>query len=219
MTMALVCLGGHTLPLTMGGGMGARPGRREGSTVRPVCLWVRPGATGRARRRGSLVKEWRVYALVGMGFTIGLAGRRGVSYLAWTLTTSRKHLRLWGEASTYMEALAMKRKRSVSEESGGVASAQTSSVLLRQCTGIIDHMALRRYDDGQPRQPGRIMVETIGSMWKVTLKDPDTCQQLFVLAATLDDAITMASLLCEADDAPWEPDPWAREAKSKKSKK
>lgn len=182
-------------------------------------LPIRKGTTARRRRRGSLGKNWMRFAIAGQGFTIGLAAKRGTGYIAWTLTTSQKHVRLWGDTGTYQEVLSMKRKRAVTEEAGGVSAASVATAMLGKHQGLIEHMAVRRYDDGTPRTPGRVMIETVGSMWKMTLKDPDTRQQLFVLAATIDDAITMAGLLCEAEDAPWEPDPWARDVGPKKSRK
>lgn len=184
-----------------------------------VHLVIRHGATRRRRRRGSLGKHWKQFVIAGKGFTVGLAAKRSTGYLAWTLTTNRGHIRLWGEGVSYSEVLGMKRKRAVTEEAGGVSAASVATTMLGKHQGLIEHMAVRRYDDGQPRTPGRMMLETVGSMWKLTLKDPDTRQQLFVLAATIDDAITMAALLCEAEDAPWEPDPWAKDLGPKKSRK
>lgn len=113
----------------------------------------------------------------------------------------------------------MKRKRQTAEQVGGVASASLATKLLQELSPILQHLAVRQYDDGAIRTPGTLLVKTVGSMWQITAKDPDSRQQLLVLAATLDDALLMLSMLLEADDAPWEPDPWAKEVAPKKSRK
>lgn len=113
----------------------------------------------------------------------------------------------------------MKRKRQAEAQPGGVASASVASKMLADVLPILQHMAVRSYDDGAPRTPGTILVKTVGSMWQITAKDPDSKQQLIVLAATPDDALLLLSMLLEADDAPWEPDPWAKDTGPKKSRK
>lgn len=75
---------------------------------------------------------------------------------------------------------------------------------------LVMFCAVVRYDDGDPRQPGWIQIRTDGAAWKVILKDTDTASQMTCLGNTLDDALALAELYAGADDAPWEPDPWAR---------
>lgn len=81
---------------------------------------------------------------------------------------------------------------------------------------IVKHAAIVKYDDDEPRQPGKVYIETMGSAWKVVLTDPDTCSKLTVVGPTLDDALSLASVLLEAEDTPWEPDPWALSRRKKK---
>jgi hypothetical protein len=83
---------------------------------------------------------------------------------------------------------------------------------------LVMFCAVVKYDDGDPRQAGWIQVRTDGSAWKVILKDTDTASQMTCLGNTLDDALALAELYAGADDAPWEPDPWARK-NSMKGKK
>jgi len=92
------------------------------------------------------------------------------------------------------------------------------SVILAKYHSLVAHCAATRYDDGDPRQPGWFTVKTLGSAWLVEVKDPDTCARLVVIQATLDDAITLAALLLDSEECPWEPDPWLTAAKAKKKK-
>lgn len=113
----------------------------------------------------------------------------------------------------------MVKKRSV--ESGASEAAHVAaveSVLLAKMHPLVAHCAATKYDDGSPRKPGWWTLKTMGAAWVVEVKDPDTCSRMVVVQQTVDDALALASVLLESDDAPWEPDPWlkANEAKQKK---
>jgi len=62
------------------------------------------------------------------------------------------------------------------------------------------------------------VVDVVGSMWRVIAKDPDSGMQLIVYMPSLDDALLSLELLLGADEAPWEPDPYARPKGSPKKK-
>ena len=112
-----------------------------------------------------------------------------------------------------MEDLDMK-KRMTTETSGECPPhfAAVESSLFASLHSIVAHLAVTRYDDGTARQPGTLMIRTVGASWQVTLKEPDVAAQLVIVAPTLDDALAAASLALESDDTPWQPDPWARVA-------
>jgi hypothetical protein len=98
--------------------------------------------------------------------------------------------------------------------------AAMESQLFHKHHSLVAHMAVTAYEDGDRRIPGWISIKTIGAAWQVEIKDPDTLQLMRVTQATLDDALTLAALLLDSDDAPWEPDTWAQQrAKEKKPKK
>lgn len=71
---------------------------------------------------------------------------------------------------------------------------------------LVEHCAIRKYDDGDPREPGWFTIKTIGSSWAVQVKDPDGAVSFTAVAPTLDQAVETACLLLACDEAPWEPD-------------
>jgi len=85
--------------------------------------------------------------------------------------------------------------------------------------GLVAHCADIKYDDGQARQPGWITIKTMGSAWVVECKDPDTTAVLRVVQATLDDALALASVLLESEEAPWEQDKWLQQQKLTSARK
>lgn len=110
----------------------------------------------------------------------------------------------------------MKRRRKVEEGPDGDSAASQDTKVMEAFKSVVAHLAVRRYDDGTARSPGTLLVKTVGKTWQLTAKDPDTCQQLRVVQHTWDDAWVMLALLLDSEDAPWEPDPWAKPAHSKK---
>lgn len=181
-------------------------------------LTRRPGRAP-GRRRGSLGNAWVRWRMALNGaIEIELAARRGCGYLPWCVRRPDRVAWMFPGRS-YDEVCGMKRKRQAVEQAGGVASAALNSKMLADVLPIVQHLAVRTYDDGAPRTPGTLMVKTVGSMWQMIAKDPDSKQQLLVLAASLDDALLLLSMLLEAEDAPWEPDPYARDTGPKKNKK
>lgn len=110
----------------------------------------------------------------------------------------------------------MKKKtlKTAAENPKHLAAMETS--LLHAHHAVVAHCAVLRYEDGDPRAPGWFTVTTAGSLWRVTVKDPDSSASFVVTAPTIDEALTMVSLLLETDEAPWEHDPWLQKATKKK---
>jgi len=184
-----------------------------------VRVLVRRPGRGPVRRRGSLGNMWTQWQLVlNYGIRVELAARRGVGYLPWCVRRPGQVAWMFPGRS-YDEVVSMKRKRQVSEQVGGVASASLATKTMEACVPVLQHLAVRQYDDGAVRTPGSLLIRTVGSMWQCIAKDPDSRQQLLVLAASFDDAMLLLSMMLEAEDAPWEPDPYARDTGPKKSKK
>jgi len=71
---------------------------------------------------------------------------------------------------------------------------------------LVEHCAIRKYDDGDPREPGWFTVKTQGSAWIVQVKDPDGGVSFSAVGQTIDQAFETAALLLACDEAPWEPD-------------
>jgi hypothetical protein len=90
------------------------------------------------------------------------------------------------------------------------------SVIFQALHPLVAHVATTRYEDGEARLPGWFTVASAGASYRVTVKDPDSCASFAVLAPTLDEALTMAALLLESDDAPWEHDQWLSKGRKKK---
>jgi hypothetical protein len=126
---------------------------------------------------------------------------------------------VWYEHQEYMlELLSMKKKKPAAVDAATQHIAPLESRIMGGHQALLNHCAITRYDDGDARQPGWYTVKTMGSAWVVEVKDPDTAMRLVVIQATYDDALTLAALLLDAEEAPWEPDPWLMKAKSQKKK-
>lgn len=120
---------------------------------------------------------------------------------------------------SYTEARKMKKKKAAQTASDAQHLAAVESQLFSKLQSLISHAAVTKYDDGDPRQPGWFTVKTMGSAWVIEIKDPDTAMRLVVVQQTLDEALMLASLLLESEEAPWEPDPWLSAQKAKAKKK
>jgi len=100
----------------------------------------------------------------------------------------------------------------------GAAGVKHSAALESQIFGkllpLLAHCAVNRYDDGDPRRTGWFTVKTMGSIWVVTLKEPDTALSLSCTGQTFDDALVLADLMLQSDDAPWEPDVFLKGAQA-----
>lgn len=97
--------------------------------------------------------------------------------------------------------------------SGPVHLAAVETNLFHKLPAVVAHCAVTRYDDGEVRKPGWVIIKTQGAMWVATAKDPDACAQIVATGQTLDDAIALLDLLLGAHDAPWEPDPYLKPAR------
>lgn len=114
----------------------------------------------------------------------------------------------------------MKRKdiRATPSKDGPSHLAAMESVVFGQLHNIVSHCSVNRYDDGEPRTTGWIVIKTMGAAWVVQAKDPDGLCQMSLTAQSLDDALALADVMLGAEDAPWEPDLWMRQQAAKKKK-
>lgn len=96
--------------------------------------------------------------------------------------------------------------------------APMESDVFTRLPNLVAHCCVTRYDDGDPRSPGLLMIKTQGSSWVVVVKEPDAAVQMQCLGASLDDALALCDLLLGSDDAPWEVDQWAAKRNTGKKK-
>lgn len=101
-------------------------------------------------------------------------------------------------------------------ESSAEHLAAVESEVFNKLHSIVRQMAVTRYDDGDKRTPGSCFISTQGSMWRVTVTEPDSCLKLTMMAATLDDALAGVCLALESECIPWEVDAYALSKKPKK---
>lgn len=122
---------------------------------------------------------------------------------------------------SYYGDLYMLARRKVADGQGeGVQSAAPLDwKTIAKLHNIILHLATTKWDDGTPRKPGRMTVETRGALWQVQLSDLDACAVLRVNGPTLPEALQAANLLLESPDTLWEPAPWLQESKVKGKRK
>lgn len=141
----------------------------------------------------------------------GYALRAAGNVACWPQTTFTKPLRL--------KRLTMKKREAIGL--GGVAMpgpAPTSTILGKLKT-IREFMSTTAYDDGSPRAVSALRITSRGTVWQLTLTDPDTYARLPVQDASLDDALALMEKLLQSEQCPWEPDPYNRPPAPKASKK
>lgn len=111
----------------------------------------------------------------------------------------------------------VKKKNAAGSASGETPRhlAAMETAVFSRLMALVEHCGITRYDDGDSRRPGWFTVKTLGAAWVIQVKDPDSCSQLQATAGTLDDALALAQLLLEAEEAPWEPDQWLQNQKKK----
>ena len=102
---------------------------------------------------------------------------------------------------------------------GLTAIASLDTVLLKDLQNLVHHCSVTRYSGGEPREPGWFVVRTLGTIWQVSLKDPDSCLQLAAVGLTVDEALTTADLLLSSDNGPWELDRYLERRPGRKPKK
>lgn len=113
------------------------------------------------------------------------------------------------------------RKRSADQVAAtplGAALVSSESAVFKACPHIVKQCSVVKYDDGDPRQPGSLFISTQGSMWRVTVTEPDACLKLSMLSLALDDALAAVELALGSESIPWEVDAYAMSRKPKTKK-
>ena len=141
------------------------------------------------------------------GMCVRWAGPRD-DRLRWTET----HM------GTHFERPDMKKKSASLTSSDATHLAPVESEFFGKLMQLVEHCAMRKYDDGDAREPGWFTVKTQGAAWVVQVKDPDSACSFSAVGETLDKALETAVLLLGCDEAPWEPDTFLAAAKARKKK-
>lgn len=177
---------------------------------------TRRSCTTRLRRWSE--RGWNSARLISVDSTLEMwyQPRRG-----WmpTSLTIRRGGQVTEQKFPSLKVLMMKRKVvGKSQPKDGVAHlAPLESQVFQALHSLVAHCAVVRYEDGESRKPGWITIKTMGAAWIIQLKDPDAAAQLQVVGDTLDNALALASMMLDSDDAPWEPDPFAKRTQAKKA--
>lgn len=118
----------------------------------------------------------------------------------------------------HFERPDMKKKASVAAMGDSKHLAPLESRYFHDLLALVEHCAVRKYDDGDSREPGWVNIKTQGAAWIVQVKDPDSCCSFSAVGETLDKALESAVLLLGCEEAPWEPDAYLSAAKARKKK-
>lgn len=167
------------------------------------CRWV-----PRRRCQFYLRRGPRVYQLTSLW-------KKGICVVAmWDMCSAVGHL----HPPTYQWSYpSMRKKLKPNGPEMQKHLAALESEVFKGLLPLIEHCAVRQYDDGDPREVGWFTVKTNGAAWIIQVKDPDSGCSFSAVADTLDKALETAALLLSCDDAPWEPDQWLqRNGKKKK---
>jgi hypothetical protein len=172
--------------------------------LKKPCRWMPKG-----RAQFYLRHAHRVYLLTSLT-------HRGICVVAmWDMCLAMGHL----HPPTWRWEYPSMKKRSVRVGTEGVKHlAALESDIWKGLLPLVEHCAVRQYDDGEPREPGWITLKTQGAAWVCQVKDPDGACSFSAVAETLDKALETAALLLSCDEAPWEPDRFLAQQKAQKRK-
>jgi len=177
----------------------------------------RPAGRGRSRPYRWLGGKDASLVYVRTGYCVVLSYLAGEGLSPWGWLPESHSLCMNLMHRYYTEDQDMKRRATTADSPEAPAHfADVESVIFAKLHPIVAHLAVARYDDGTARQPGTLMIRTVGASWQVTAKEPDVAAQLVITAPTLDDALAALCLALESDQTPWQPDPWASNKKAPK---
>lgn len=163
-----------------------------------------------------LGRNWTRHVVSARNGSYVLFAKRWWGVSIWACIRDGKEIPVWEGCSTYQEVTKVKRRQPSAEVGTVLHLAAVDSTIFGKMLPLVQHCTHTQYEDKTPRKPGWMTIKTMGAAWVVELKDPDSCSRLTVVQQTLDDALTLASVLLESEEAPWEPDPWLKQANAKK---
>jgi len=159
-----------------------------------------------------------VFMVLGSRYEWLLQHRPGVGICAFERWPRHTRLGSASGAPLKWEIPNVKKRQPLTGANGAKHLAALESNLFGQLLPLVEHCALRQYDDGEAREPGWLTIKTQGAAWCVQVKDPDGACSFTAVAESLDKALETAALLLSCDEAPWEPDTFLAAAKARKKK-
>lgn len=188
--------------------------------MRMLMTLVRRGNRLHRRRPSKwLPKDWVYFYVWANGWRIRLTGK--AQWGIWAQSAADE-LHVAGLSSGRMfewEKPVMKKRTAASAAGDAKHLAPLETDRFKDLLAVVEHMAVRKYDDGDTREPGWVTLKTQGAAWLVQVKDPDGCCSFTAVGETLDKALETAALLLSCDEAPWEPDAWLAASAARKKKK
>jgi hypothetical protein len=148
-----------------------------------------------------------------------LAFKRGWGVTLWAVGKEGKFVPFWPLYEWYGDLEMVKKRKAQAEGASHAHLAPMESNVFAKCQSLVQHCAATQFDDKTPRKPGWFTIKTIGSAWCVEVKDPETCSRLVCIQQDLDDALALATALLDAEEAPWENDPWLAKSAGAAKKK
>lgn len=115
----------------------------------------------------------------------------------------------WPETWEFPDMKKRTIKAGAGAPGGPIHLAPVETKVLAKFGALIEHLVTTRYEDGEPRRVGLVMIDTMGGSWRVRVTEPDVSARLTCVSETLDGALAMAEAHLRADDAPWEVDTFA----------
>lgn len=95
----------------------------------------------------------------------------------------------------------------------------SDSVVLKKFPRLMEFLTHTTYDNGAPRAPGRLWLDSDLIAFTLTLFEPSAFARVRIRAASLDDLLTLAEKHLGSDNPAWEDDQYARERAAEKKKK
>lgn len=205
-------------PLTGCGGSILSIANRRDKVDVIMSSYRRPDGSRRRKRR-TLGMDWTVLEVLTAKGVVSMCGKLHVGWSTWSVAKGDRLKRMWPDGWSYEELKMPKRKGRRGSAEAATINAPSETKLFAGLPHVIEHLTARTWDDGQPREPGTILVSTKGSTYRLIAKEPDEGMQLVVYMPSHDDAWLQLELLLGSDEAPWEPDPYGKRKAPRAKKK
>ena len=173
----------------------------------------------RAPCRGSTLparEKWLYVVCGGKMFTLQYLPFKGIAWRAVRDPGDPRRALLPHELQ--FPRCEMKKKDLPKSSAEGRHLAAMESDRFSDMLSLIEHLAVTKYEDGDPRETGVIILRTNGVAYQAIVKDNDTGLCFTSSGKTLDEALETAALYLGTDSAPWEVDRYAKRGSPKKKK-
>lgn len=113
----------------------------------------------------------------------------------------------------------MKRLTTSVQEGLPLPPLSGESVVFKKFSRFREFMAARVYEDGSPRKPGRVWIESDNIAYTATLFEQSGFGRMRFRAQTLDDLLTVIEAFLAQEQPQWEDDQFARDRAAEKNTK